>query len=183
MTADYQRKKKGKRTGHCGKPGSGVGGRIVRGALATKQRTNSKYRAQGGKVVCNLKCATTTTTTVRVRWVNPPPLWDAFLASRRLVGFLTLFSPCGRPREHAHPRAIPHRAAPRLLTGHRSAFFLGQLLRCTLISASRRVSQRSESRHGAVHRMHAIRLSLPQQVIAQIGRHLRAQHFEAGRAR
>ncbi len=31
--------------------------------------------------------------------------------------------------------------------------------------------------------MHAIRLSLPEKIIAQIGRHLRAQHLEAGRAR
>ena len=31
--------------------------------------------------------------------------------------------------------------------------------------------------------MHPVRLSFPKKVVAQIGRHLRAQHLEAGRAR
>jgi hypothetical protein len=70
-----------------------------------------------------------------------PPLLNAFLAPRRFGGLLDIISPRGRPREHARPRAIPHRAAPRLIRRHGGAFLLGRLPRCTLISASCRVAK------------------------------------------
>jgi len=92
-------------------------------------------------------------------------------------------SPGGRPWEHARPCTITHRAASRLLSHHGGAFLLGRLPRCALIPTSSSDGRGLESRHRTIHCVHAIRLSLPKKVIAQIGRHLRAQHLEAGRAR
>lgn len=111
---------------------------------------------------------------------------NAFLASRTNLpnyGVPRITSPGSRPWEHTRPGTIAHRAAPRLVSHHSGALLLGWLLRCALIPAASSVGKGSESRHRTVHRMHAIRLSLPEKIIAQIGRHLRTQHLKAGRAR